>query len=177
MRFAAGLLLLVFAPMLAEWRHSLRNERGLRRRGAVEAKDDVYVPMSLAYPAGFVVMIAEGFWRQTAMGSAWLPAGFAVFVAGKALKYWAMAALGRLWSFRVLIVPGTERVTSGPYRWVPHPNYAGILGELSGVALMAGAWISGPAVVALFGYLLWRRIAAENAALEQFTSGAILRRG
>jgi len=172
-----GVFLMVALPMLAEWRRSMANERALRERGGVEARDDVYALMALAYPGGFLAMIGEGYVRGVSLQSPWLPAGMLVFVAGKALKYWAIAALGRFWSFRVIVVPGAPRVVSGPYRWMNHPNYVGILGELLGVALMTLAWVTGPIAIAVFALLLWRRMAIENAALERLGPGAILRRG
>jgi len=137
----------------------------------------VYALMALAYPGGFLAMIGEGYVRGVSLQSPWLPVGMLVFVAGKALKYWAIAALGPFWSFRVIVVPGAPRVVSGPYRWMTHPNYVGILGELLGVALMTLAWVTGPIAIAVFALLLWRRMAIENAALERLGPGAILRRG
>ena len=174
---SVGVVLVVFLPMLVEWRRSMVNERALRQRGGVEARDDVYGLMALAYPGGFLAMIVEGYVRGTSLQSPWLPAGVLLFIAGKVLKYWAIAALGPFWSFRVIVVPGAPRVVSGPYRWLNHPNYIGIIGELLGVALMTLAWITGPIAIVAFALLLWRRMAIENAALEQLSPGAILRRG
>jgi isoprenylcysteine carboxyl methyltransferase (ICMT) family protein YpbQ len=53
-----------------------------------------------------------------------------------------------------------------------HPNYVAVVGELTGVALMCGARITGPLAIALFSMLMLKRIAVEERAL-----GAILRRG
>ena len=93
-------------------------------------------------------------------------AGAAVFAAAKILKWWAIATLGRFWTFRVIVVPGAPLVTRGPYRAMRHPNYVGVMGELVGVALMAGARWSGPAAIAGFGLLVMRRIAVEERTLR-----------
>ena len=69
------------------------------------------------------------------------------------------------WTYKVLVVPGAPLVASGPYRWVRHPNYVGVLGELIGVAVLLGAWITGPLVVIFFSWLLRRRVQAEERAL------------
>jgi methyltransferase len=157
------LLAVVLVPMLVEARVAAMNERTLFARGGVEPAGDVYRIMRAAYPAVFLVMIAEGaFWP----GHELTVAGLAVFMAGKLLKWWAMASLGDAWTFRVLTLPGMRRVTSGPYRWLRHPNYVGVAGELVGVALMSGARVSGPVGAALFGLLMLKRISVEERALD-----------
>src|SRR5262249_55916268 len=91
--------------------------------------------------------------------------GFALFLAAKAVKWWAILVLGPAWTFRVIVVPDTRLVDSGPYRILRHPNYVGVVGELAGTALMTGAAVSGPLAIVLFGMLLKRRIAVEERAL------------
>jgi methyltransferase len=158
-----ALLLLVYAPMIAEARRSRRHERALRAAQAIEPPGDVYRAMQVAYPAAFLAMVAEG-WRHAPPLSA-AAAGLLVFVSGKTLKYWAIRALGSRWTFRVLVPRDAVRVTAGPYRWLRHPNYVGVVGELAGVALMTGAWRSGLGALLVFGGLLLRRIAVEERAL------------
>ena len=92
-------------------------------------------------------------------------AGAIVFTAAKVLKYWAIATLGPRWTFRVLVPPGSARVTGGPYRLLRHPNYVAVAGELAGVALMAQAPISGPIAVVAFGALMMARVGVEERAL------------
>jgi len=156
---------LVFLAMAAETARSARNERAQRARGGVEPAGDVYNMMRLAYPAAFVAMIAEGAARG-GPSRAWLIAGAILFVAAKALKWWAIAALGDCWTFRVIVVPGARLVTSGPYRLLRHPNYVAVVGELVAVALMSGAVVAGPLAAIGFGLLIVKRIAVEDRALE-----------
>jgi len=159
-------LAVIAASMLFESRLSRRNERALRRAGAIEPDGDVYPAMQWAYPGVFAAMAAEGVLRGGA-GLPMLGAGAAIFAIGKALKYWAVASLGARWSFRVLILPNAPLVTSGPYRWLRHPNYVGVVGELVGSALLLGAPIAGAAGTLLFAELLRRRITVENRALAE----------
>src|SRR5712671_6354399 len=98
--------------------------------------------------------------------SAAIAAGAAIFLAAKLLKWWAILTLGRFWTFRVIVVPGAALVADGPYRWLRHPNYVGVMGELAGVALMTGAIVSGVAGIATFGALIMKRIALEERALR-----------
>ena len=157
---------LVFGPMLIETAVSARNERALRARGAIEPEDDVYRAMAVAYPGSFVAMIAEGAARGAGTDG-WFAAGVLVFLMAKTLKYWAIASLGPRWTFRVLVPPGSARTVRGPYRWVAHPNYIAVAGELTGVALALHAVLSGPLAVAGFGWLMLRRIRIEDKALAR----------
>ena len=157
-----GVVLLL---MLAELRLSTRNERVLRSRGALEPSDPVYSSMRWAYPAVFVVMAVEGLWSGPAPGLV-LASGIVVFAVGKAIKIWAIATLGERWTYKVLVLPGVPLVTGGPYRFVKHPNYVGVVGELAGMALMTGARVSGPLGLVFFSWLLIRRIQVEERALR-----------
>ena len=160
------LLAVVVPLLLVETLRSTRNERRLRARGAIEPDDDVYPWMRVVYPGMFLAMTAEGMWRGGASAVV-LAAGIVVFAAGKAIKWAAILSLGGLWSFRVLVVPGTPLVTSGPYRLFRHPNYIGLIGEILGTALMMGAPVAGGLSLVGFGLLLRRRIAVEERALGQ----------
>jgi methyltransferase len=155
---------IVFAVMILETAISARNERGLRALGAVEPRDDVYPWMQFAYPGSFLAMFVEGLLR----GARWdavTAAGLAVLVAAKAIKYWAIATLGARWTFRVLVPPGSVTTARGPYRWLRHPNYVGVEGEIVGIALAMHALASGPIAAVGFALLLWMRIRVEETAL------------
>lgn len=157
------LLAVVFVPMVFEARLAAINERAQLARGGVEPSGDVYAIMRIAYPAVFLAMILEGEWWPA---HGYVPAGAALFVAAKALKWWAIVSLGDAWTFRVIVRPGAPLVGAGPYRWLRHPNYVAVAGELAGVALMSGARVAGPLGTVLFGLLMLKRISVEERALE-----------
>jgi methyltransferase len=157
----------VFAFMAVEALRAAGNERAQRAVGGIEPPDDVYRWMQVAYPGAFVVMCVEGLARHDALPPALVAVGALVFVLGKALKWWAILSLGRFWTFRVIVVPGTTLVDRGPYRLIRHPNYVGVVGELLGVAMLTGAVVSGPIATAVFGALILRRIAVEEKALQR----------
>jgi methyltransferase len=162
---AAIALGVVMLFMLAELQVSRRNERVLRARGAIEPTDPVYSAMRWAYPGVFVLMAAEG-WLSAAVRTSILMSGIVIFVLGKVIKIWAIATLRERWTYKVLILPGVPLVTAGPYRFVRHPNYVGVVGELLGMALITGARVAGPLGVAFFSWLLIRRVRAEDSALR-----------
>jgi methyltransferase len=157
---------LIYVPMLVEARHAAANERTQRALGGRQPADDapIYKRMQIAYPAGFAAMILESLIRGGASRTG-LFAGLAIFGVSKAVKWWAILTLGRFWTFRVVVVPGATLVARGPYRFLRHPNYVGVAGELVGAALMTAAAVSGPLAIVLFGSLLKRRISVEEKAL------------
>jgi methyltransferase len=159
----------IVLPMLIETWVSSGHDRTLRAQGAVEPSDDVYRGMAIAYPGAFVLLLAEGAWRGVGVDRLFV-GGLLVFAAAKALKYWAIATLGPRWTFRVLVPPRSTRTGTGPYRWVSHPNYIAVAGELAGAALAMHALVTGPIAVAGFGLLMLRRIGVEERALRAIES-------
>jgi methyltransferase len=166
-------LAVIVGLLLAEARVSKVHEARLRAQGAVQPEGDVYLALAWLYPAAFLAMGLEGMWRASIpvvpggfRGPAWYASGVVMFAASKALKYWAIASLGERWTFKVFVVRHLPLVTTGPYRYVAHPNYIAVIGELVGTAMMMRAALTGPLAIALFGLALAARIRFENRVLS-----------
>ena len=158
-------LAVIVIIMLAELRLSRRNERDLVARGATEAVDPGYPTMRWAYPGAFIAMAIEGAVLDVYVGVATI-AGGAVLLAAKLFKFWAIVTLGSRWSYRVFVLEHAPLISTGPYRWLRHPNYVGVVGELIGMALLTGARVTGPIGILFFSWLLSRRIRFEERALR-----------
>lgn len=161
---ALVMVIAVLLLMAGEAALSAHNESVLRARGAIEPPDDVYRTMKWAYPASFVVMAVEGALFGPPSQDI-LAAGLAVFGLSKALKVWAVSALGVRWTYRVLVLRDAPLVTSGPYAIVRHPNYLAVAGELVGMALIVWAPVTGVVTLVGFGSLMLKRIRVEDRAL------------
>ena len=92
----------------------------------------------------------------------WLLGLFAALQVGRA---WVIWSLGRLWTTRVITVPDEPLVQRGPYRFLRHPNYAVVAGEIAVLPLVFGAWEIAVVFSVLNAAMLWHRIAVEEAAL------------
>jgi len=109
-----------------------------RREGA-----GTHFAHSLLAGAGFLLMFFEvrvG-WLSVRLlpGALWLQAlGIGITLAGFAFAIWARFHLGRNWSSSVTSKVQHELIRSGPYRWVRHPIYSGLLLALFGTALVRG---------------------------------------
>lgn len=163
------LLAVAFVPMAFEARLAAAHDRALRAAGAREPLHDVFPLMQVAYPAAFLAMAFEA-WRRGADANAVFIAGLIVFALAKSIKYWAIATLGRRWSFRVLVLPGSPLITTGPYRFMRHPNYLGVIGEIGGMAVMAQGPIAGITSLLVFAALIAMRIRIEERALDRSDS-------
>lgn len=87
-------------------------------------------------------------------------------VASQALRWWCIRVLGRQWNTRIVVVPGLPRVTDGPYKLFPHPNYVAVVIEGLALPLVHGAWLTAAVFTVLNAGLLTVRIRAENHALR-----------
>jgi methyltransferase len=120
--------------------------------------------MQWVYPGLFVAMAIEG--SVVGPSSPRLAMlGVVVFAISKLLKAWAIQTLGVRWTFRVFVLPGAPLIATGPYRVMRHPNYAAVIGELAGMAMIVGARVTGPLAVICFAYLLRQRVDVEERAL------------
>jgi protein-S-isoprenylcysteine O-methyltransferase Ste14 len=92
--------------------------------------------------------------------------GMAIFLAGIGLRLWAFMALGRYFTFAIMVSPGQPVVTNGPYQAVRHPSYAGALLTCIGVGLMSANWVGVVAMTLLpLFVIVWRIHIEENALL------------
>lgn len=160
-----GLLLLLAAERLGELCLSARNARRAFAKGAVEVGQRHYRVMAALHTLFLVCCLAE-VWlvpRSFPGGLGWLCLGLSL--AAQALRYWAIATLGERWNTRVIVLPGADPVTRGPYRFIRHPNYVAVVVELLVVPLIHGAWWTAAVFSVANAFLLQIRIRAEEAAL------------
>jgi methyltransferase len=96
------------------------------------------------------------------------PINFALlglFVVIEAGRIWVLWTLGRRWTTRIIVVPGEQLVARGPFRFVDHPNYLVVIGEIAVLPLVFGLWQVAAVFSVLNAIILAVRIRAENHAL------------
>lgn len=92
-------------------------------------------------------------------------AGVTLTAAGVALSIWARWCLGANWSSAITIREQHELIRSGPYRWMRHPIYTGILLGLAGTALVVGE-VRGLVGLALMAIAFYRKARKEETWLN-----------
>jgi len=84
-------------------------------------------------------------WNATAVTETRWPLfalGLAFMAAGLVLRQWAIFALGRFFTVDVRVQPDQIVVEQGPYRWVRHPSYSGLIIFFTGLGLALSNWAS-----------------------------------
>ncbi|ANM09276.1 MULTISPECIES: isoprenylcysteine carboxyl methyltransferase family protein [unclassified Rhizobium] len=155
-----ALLTFVTLQRLGELALARRNTAALIAKGAREVAPEHY-PAMVALHAGWII----GLWLL-APGRPVEPYWFAVFIGLQALRLWVLATLKDRWTTRIIILPGAPLVTSGPYRFLRHPNYAIVVGEIAALPLAFGLPFYAIGFSLLNACVLYVRMRAENAALK-----------
>jgi len=151
---------LVAAERLGELVYSTHNERRLKARGAIELGAGHYPLFVVLHAAWLFALVVLVPWDAT-VDWLWLGA----FVALQVLRVWTIASLGRFWTTRVYDLPYMPLVRHGPYRFIAHPNYLIVAGEIATLPLVFGAWQIALIFSVLNAALLAWRIRIEERSL------------
>jgi len=146
---------------------SRRNAGRALARGGIEVGERHFVLMKLLHTAFFVACAAEVIVLRRPLIPPLAVAMTVLVLLSQAVRYWAVFTLGARWNVRVIVVPGDAAVTTGPYRYLRHPNYVAVLVEGFAVPLLHGAWLTALAFTLLNAWLLAVRIRCEERALAQ----------
>jgi methyltransferase len=156
---ASWLIAFLVVQRLAELGLAQWNTLRLRAAGGVEFGASHY-PLMVALHGCWLL----GLWmfgHDRSVDPIWL----AIFILLQVSRIWVIASLGRRWTTRVIVVPGSPPVSRGPYRWLRHPNYAVVVAEIVVVPLALGLPLFALVFSAANAALLAYRIGVENRAL------------
>jgi methyltransferase len=157
------LLAFVTLQRLAELALARRNTMALFARGAREVAAGHY-PYMVALHAAWLI----GLWLLAIGKPIHLP-WLAAFLFLQALRLWVLATLGKRWTTRIIVLAGAPLIRSGPYRFVRHPNYAIVVGEIAALPLAFGMPLYALVFSVVNAAVLAVRIRAEDAALRPRT--------
>lgn len=159
--WAALFLLYVIAERLIELPIATRNTKRLKAQGGVEHSPRHY-PLIVAVHTGWILSMVW-FGHNNPVHYLWL----GVYAVLQVLRVYILGTLGKRWTTRIIVLPDEEKVTTGPFALVPHPNYLLVIAEIMVAPLVLGLW----EVAAIFGALnaavLVIRISAEERAWAQ----------
>jgi methyltransferase len=156
---AEFILALVTAQRGAELLLSRRNTQRLMARGAVEVAPGHYPLMVTLHASWLIALWVFGHDQGVS------PLALAAYLVLQGLRAWVMLSLGARWTTGIIVLPNQPLVARGPYRFLRHPNYAVVAGEIAVLPLVFGLlWIAA-IFTALNAAVLFIRIRAENRAL------------
>jgi protein-S-isoprenylcysteine O-methyltransferase Ste14 len=122
----------------------------------------VLIAVSLAGAIALALFIRE---RTSGLRVPTQLAGLVPMWLGLALRVWAIATLGRAFRTTIEVDRQQSVVSSGPYRWVRHPSYTGLLLIIAGFGLSTGNWLAFAVCVVVPLPAIVRRIRFEEAEL------------
>jgi methyltransferase len=138
-----------------------RNTARLLEHGAIEVAPEHYPLIVVLHTAWLAGLWYLALTRSLSLDLALL----AIFIVLQGLRVWVLVTLGPRWTTRILVLPGEQLVARGPYRFLSHPNYWVVIGEILVLPLAFGlAWYA--IVFSVLNLaILWVRIRAEDRAL------------
>jgi methyltransferase len=156
---AAILLAFVTLERLGELILAQRNTDALLARGGQEFGQEHYRWIVLLHAAWLTGLWIFGWSRPVSA------VGLIAFLGLQLLRAWVLTTLGRRWTTRIIVVPGESLVNSGPYKWISHPNYVVVCGEIAVLPLALAL----PLYALIFSLanaaVLMIRIRTENSVL------------
>ncbi len=170
------LVAVVAGQRLLELVVSDRHRRALLARGGVEHGAGHYPFMVLLHATFLPACVAEVWFLHRPLDLVVAVVAGAFLAGAMLLRFWTIDTLGERWCTRVIVVPGLEAVTSGPFRFVRHPNYLAVAVEMAAIPLVHGAWLTAVTYSAANAIVLAVRIRAEERALADVPGYDMLRR-
>jgi protein-S-isoprenylcysteine O-methyltransferase Ste14 len=176
MSAAAPAITALWVAWMLYWWASSRNVKPTRRQESLASRAAHVIPLTVAVWMIAAPKLPGGFLGERLFPIAPLPVslGVAAVAVGLAFTVWARICLGRNWSATVTLKQDHELVRTGPYRFVRHPIYTGLLVAIAGSAVVRGEWRAALAVVIAF-VALWRKLRLEERWLEETFGDAYVR--
>ncbi len=160
-----ALLLLVAALRIVELRISRSHQRQLVSRGA----ERIFEPKFRWMVALHTSVLIGSALEVVALKRPFIPGlagvAFIVFLAANIVRWWVIRTLGDHWNVQVMDSTRLGVITSGPFRFVRHPNYAAVFAEMLALPLIHTAWVTALAGSVAHAIVLAQRLSTEEAVL------------
>lgn len=137
------------------------------QRKSLQSDRGSYLAITIAI---FVEISLSIYFRMKNIGTLtgwfqWL--GLSFMAVGATFRQWALFHLGRFFSRTVQIEAEHKVITTGPYRWIRHPAYTGMIGVYTGLSMAIGTWLGTLTAFLIVTASLLYRIRIEETVLIQ----------
>lgn len=160
-----ALLVAVGVLRLVELRISRQHQERMLSQGAVRVPEPHFKWIVVVHTGVLVGAALEVVFLHSPFLPILAAAMFVVFFASNLMRLWVVRTLGNLWSVQVMDSTRIGVVTTGPFRFVRHPNYTGVILEMISLPLIHTAWITALATSVGYSIALSLRIRAEESVL------------
>ncbi|MGG3890120.1 isoprenylcysteine carboxyl methyltransferase family protein [Metabacillus fastidiosus] len=145
-----------------------RNEKWMMAKGGVKHGEKHYPLIVVVHTLFLISLITEVTVFHKGLSSLWsfiLP----FLLLTQIIRYWAVMSLGPYWNTKIIILPDSEVVAKGPYRFMRHPNYVVVALEILFIPLLFNAYITAVLFTISNIFLMIIRIPEEEKALQLHT--------
>jgi methyltransferase len=138
----------------------------MRQRGAAPVSERHFGAMVALHTLILVGALVEAWLARRAVVPWLAGTALALMFGATLLRWWVIATLGPHWNVRIMASTSLGVVTSGPYRFVRHPNYVAVFVELLALPLVHGAYLTAGLGALAHLWVLAQRIRAEEQVLH-----------
>lgn len=160
-----ALLLLVALLRIVELQISRRHQREMVAHGAAKVSDPRFRWMVLLHTGVLVGAAVEVVFLHRPFIPVLAALCFVIFLAANVVRWWVIRTLGEHWNVQIMNSTGLGVITTGPFRYVRHPNYAAVFVEMLVLPLIHTAWITAIAGSLAHIVVLSQRLSTEERVL------------
>jgi len=160
-----GLLVAVALLRIVELGISRRHQLEMIARGAAKVEEPRFRWMVALHTTVLMGAAMEVVLLRRPFIPALAAVMFLIFLVANVVRWWVIRTLGEHWNVQVMNSTGMGVVTSGPFRYVRHPNYAAVFVEMLALPLIHCAWITAIAGTFAHAVVLSQRLATEERVL------------
>lgn len=146
-----------------------RNEKWMKKQGAIEVGKDHYKYLVLLHIFFFVSLIYEVIFYDKSLTFIW-PVWGVLFLGAQIMRAWCLQSLGMFWNTKIIVLPNVKIISKGPYKYIRHPNYLIVAVEIFVIPMMFNAFITAALFSILNAMALSLRVPVEEKALMQVTN-------
>lgn len=145
-----------------------RNEKWMITKGGIEYGVKHYPLIVIIHTLFLFSLMAEVSLFHKELSPLWV---FMIpfLLLTQFIRYWAISSLGPYWNTKIMIVPNSDVIAKGPYRFMKHPNYVIVALEIMCIPLLFNAYITSVLFSLLNLFLMKIRIPEEEQALQLHT--------
>jgi methyltransferase len=160
-----GLLVAVAALRLLELRISKHHQKEMLGRGAARVEEPRFRWMVVLHTAVLIGSAVEVVFLHRPFLPVLGTSMLIIFLAANVVRWWVIRTLGEHWNVQVVDSTRLGVVTSGPFRFVRHPNYAAVFAEMIALPLIHTAWITAVVGTVAHAIVLKMRLSTEERVL------------
>lgn len=165
MTFFSLFISIVIIQRIIELIISRKNENYLKSIGGMEYDRGGYKYIFSLHFLFFISIISEFLLFDRKLSNYWSLL-LLLFLIAQCLRYWAIFTLGKRWCTKIIVLPNSSPISTGPYKYMKHPNYLAVIIEIATIPLMFNCYFTAIIFSMLNLMLIRRRIIIEEKTLK-----------